>query len=154
MAGLYSERNIRARIQEFENHVSPDENSLPTPKPRNTGTKPPVAPRGFTSSTASGDINNLFKEVLDDPPTALFPKPQTSKKLLNSVDLVKPLVKAPPQLSSRPSLRRTNNLNLQDEEDAFKNLSFSPVTIGKEILESNNHNNSDQNDYMNDGLSE
>ncbi|XP_062864377.1 SH3 domain-containing protein 19 [Trichomycterus rosablanca] len=165
MAGLYSERNIRARIQEFENQVTTEETSVPTPRPRNSrpavGTKPSVPPRASISSTTAGETdvrdetNNYFNEVLDDHinPTPTYWRPQLSTKpSLNSFDQVKPLIKSPPQLPSRSSLRRSNTLNSRDEEDGFNSSPFSPTTLSKQILNVNNHNNSAQNDYMDAGI--
>lgn len=167
MASLQNERNIRAKIQEFERQINTDEISILTPRPRNTA-RPAVAPktsmnqRASIRSTTKEETStqtcpdNIYEEIISPnsspAPPAPTLRPQIPKKpSLNSSDQFKPppLIKPPPQLPSRPSLRRSTALSSQDEDMVFN----TPRTAHNGQRNVNHHSSTKENVYMDDPVS-
>ncbi|KAI5088019.1 SH3 domain-containing protein 19 [Silurus meridionalis] len=164
MATLSSERNIQAKIQEFEKQMTTDENGIPFPRPRNT-TRPAVAPKPSVTPrlsirNATEEVTNAqtypwnqYEEVISTNSTPVFPppalRPQMPKKpSLNSIDQFKPLIKPPPQLPSRPSLRRGRNINSPEEDAGFSTPPFSPRPANNGPQNTSNHSSTKENEYV------
>ncbi|TTK16478.1 SH3 domain-containing protein 19 [Bagarius yarrelli] len=162
MAALYSDRNIRGKIQDFEKQLNTTETSIPTPRPRNTkrptvAPKPIMTPRASVSSTTEEETNTqLFPDRVisteNTPvPSAVIPRPQIPRRAslnLNDQFTAQTLIKAPPQLPPRPSLRRATALNSQDEDTAF---SSPPFSSGKQP-QYNSQRSTKENDYVEDSV--
>ncbi|XP_053335856.1 SH3 domain-containing protein 19 isoform X2 [Clarias gariepinus] len=166
MAAIHSERNIRAKIQEFEKQLNTDEISAPTPRPRNAP-RPAVAPKpsavqraSFSSSTEEEERNtqtfegNGYGEVMGSNSTPLAPFPplrplMPRKPSLTSSDQVKPqpLIKPPPP-SSRPSQRRSRPLNSQEEDAVFNAPTLPPRTVHNGHQNVSSHNSIRENEYV------
>lgn len=147
MTALHSDRNIRAKIQAFENQN--DETTAPLPRPRKANIKPPVlapkpsiAPRPSFRKPKEEELpmdNHLDLDVNTPPKPA--PRPQSIKK--TSLDIkdesdFQSIMKTMPIPPSRPSLVRGKNVSSQDDE-VFKGLP-SPLKPSKDLLNFNNHN--------------
>ncbi|KAF5902199.1 SH3 domain-containing protein 19, partial [Clarias magur] len=164
MAAIHSERNIRAKIQEFEKQLITDEISAPTPRPRNVP-RPAVAPKPSTVQRASNSssieeedtntqtfVGNSYNEVigLNSTPVAPAQRPTMPRKpSLTSSDQVKPqpLIKPPPP-SSRPSLRRSRPQNNQEEDAVFNTPTLPPRTVYNGHQNVSSHNSIRENEYV------
>ncbi|XP_017316570.1 SH3 domain-containing protein 19 [Ictalurus punctatus] len=152
MTALHSERNIRAKIHEFERQTVTDELSTLTTRPRNA-TRPAVAPKPSMTRRASVSSTTEEEPCTDSTPVPPSPPLRTQmprKPSLNSSNQFKPqpLIRPPPQLPSRPSLRRTRTLNSQDEDAAFNTPPFSPRTAHNGQQNVNNHGRTKENEYV------
>ncbi|XP_058240591.1 SH3 domain-containing protein 19 [Hemibagrus wyckioides] len=157
MAALHTERNIRSKIQDFEKQINNNEFSTPTPRPRN-GPRPAVAPKPSVtqrpvSSTTEEESNtqvfpgDLYERSINTEnipvSPAVIPRPQLPRQLNDQLK-PQPLIKPPPQLPSRPSLRRTTAVNSQDQETAF---SPPPVSTRPPHI---SHCSTPENNYVDD----
>ncbi|XP_039549714.1 SH3 domain-containing protein 19 [Pimephales promelas] len=153
MNSLHSDRNIRSRIQAFESQSSAENNEtiVPSPRPRNIYTKPPVlapkpsiTPRPSVKKPKEEEIlqydSHLYEEVHAAPMPA--PRPQLFKKpSFNSRDESdsQPPFRTALIPPSRPSLVRVKNLSSQDEEVVLKGPP-PPLKPSKDLLNLINHN--------------
>lgn len=152
MTSLHSDRNIRSRIQAFESQSSLENNetSVPSPRPRNIYSKPPVlapkpsiAPRPSFKKPKEEEFSqfdsHLYEEVdapMPAPRPQLFKKPSFNSR--DESDSQPPFRMAliPP---SRPSLVKVKNVSSQDEEVVLKGPP-PPLKPSKDLLNLNNHN--------------
>lgn len=147
----HSDRNIRSRIQAFESQAATENDaaSVPFPRPRKIGAKPPIlAPKPSIAPRPSvikpkeepfSQFDSHLYEELDMEPTPA-PRPQLFKK--TSLDSreesdSQPFFKT--ALTSRPSLVKHKNVYSQDEEVVVKGP-IPPLKPSKDLLNANNHN--------------
>lgn len=163
MDALHTERNIRAKIQNFENQNT---NEIPKARPRNA-TRPTLAPkpsvtrRASVSSTTKEEQEEtntpmfpvgIYEQVISTEnfpaPPAVIPRPQIPRKLSldsNNLSKLQPLLKPPPQTTSRPSLRRSTPLTSQDEDTAFRSPPPPPLSTRPPF---NSHCSTRENEYV------